>query len=75
MSLAELVAEALALPSHARAYLAETLLESLDYDEDFPISLAWMREIEQRCQQLDAGQVATSAVEQVFSDLRAQFGQ
>jgi putative addiction module component (TIGR02574 family) len=75
MSLAELITEALALPSHARAYLAETLLESLDHDEDFAISAAWLSEIKHRTEQLDEGLVAALPADQMFSELRVQFGQ
>ncbi len=53
----DIVDSALALPSNSRAYIAEVLLESLDFEEDFPISDEWLKEISKRCQQIDAGKV------------------
>ena len=72
MSLAELVTEALALPLHARAYLAEALLESLDYNEDFPVNTAWLREIQRRTEEIDGG-LAVLPAEQILSELRTQY--
>jgi len=40
-----------------RAYLAEILLESLDYEEDFPVSKEWLNEIRRRCEEIDKGKV------------------
>ena len=51
----DLVNEALALPEASRAFLAEKLLESLDYDEDFTVSDEWREEIRRRCKELDDG--------------------
>lgn len=47
----------LALPASSRAYLAEVLLESLDFEEDFPINEEWIKEIKSRCQEIDEGKV------------------
>lgn len=41
----DIIDSILALPANSRAYLAELLLESLDFEEDFPISEEWMKEI------------------------------
>jgi len=50
MSEVETITEkALKLSSPARACIAEILLESLDFEEDFPISEQWQREIMKRC--------------------------
>ena len=40
--------EALQLEPTTRAYVAEILLESLDFEEDFAISEEWMQEIRRR---------------------------
>ena len=40
-----------------RAYLAEILLESLDYEEDFEISKEWINVIKNRCCEIDNGTV------------------
>lgn len=53
----DIIDNILALPANSRAYLAELLLESLDFEEDFPITEEWMKEIKKRCQELDEGKV------------------
>jgi putative addiction module component (TIGR02574 family) len=70
----QLVSEALLLPSSSRAFLAEKLLESLDFEEDFEISDEWKAEIARRIRELDNGTATTVPAEQVFADLRARLG-
>lgn len=66
-TLEELTRNLLELPAEERARLAEILLESLDYEDDFPVSDEWKQEIQRRCQEIDSGQVklipADSALE------------
>jgi putative addiction module component (TIGR02574 family) len=68
--LAEITEEALALPSESRAFLAEKLLETLDFEQDFPVSDAWRAEIRNRCDELDSGAVKTIPAETVLSEIR-----
>jgi putative addiction module component (TIGR02574 family) len=56
--LEKLITEALQLPREARAFIAEKLLESLDFDEAFEVSPEWKDEIRRRCQELDEGRVS-----------------
>ena len=51
--------EALQLSASARAYLAETLLESLDGGEDFEVNDAWLAEAKQRGREIDSGRGRT----------------
>lgn len=44
-----ILGETLNLPSSSRDYIAEVLLESLDFEEGFPVDDAWRAEIEKRC--------------------------
>ncbi|MGA2660973.1 MAG: addiction module protein [Verrucomicrobiota bacterium] len=60
----------MALPSEARAYLAEKLLETLDFEEDFAVSDVWLKEIRKRCQELDAGKVQGLPAEPAIAELR-----
>ncbi len=60
--------QALELPSQARAFIAEKLLESLDYEEPFDLSSEWKEEIERRCRQIDQGQVQLTASDKVFTE-------
>jgi putative addiction module component (TIGR02574 family) len=68
--LAQITEEALALPSESRAFLAKKLLETLDFEQDFPISESWRAEIRKRCDDLDNGAVETIPAETVLSDIR-----
>jgi putative addiction module component (TIGR02574 family) len=60
--------QALELPSQVRAFIAEKLLESLDFEEPFDLSSEWKDEIARRCRQIDEGQVHLTAVDRVFAD-------
>ena len=65
--------KALRLSSPARAYIAELLLESLDYEEDFFISEVWIKEIKKRCQEIDSGIVRLIPGEEVFDRIREKY--
>jgi putative addiction module component (TIGR02574 family) len=52
---AEILKEALALPTEARAALAGSLLDSLDMDVDEDAEAAWGTEISRRVTELDSG--------------------
>ncbi len=69
-SLADLADEALALPTESRAYLAEKLLETLDFEDDFKVSDAWKAEARKRCHELDEGVVQSIPAEVVFGEIR-----
>ncbi|WKJ91156.1 addiction module protein [Methylomonas montana] len=65
--------QALKLAPAARAYIAEILIESLDYDEDFPVSEEWRQEIQKRCKEIDANSALLLDGEQVMAELRQRF--
>ena len=69
----DIIDEALTLPSNSRAYIAEVLLESLDFKEDFSVNDAWRAEIEKRCLEIDAGEVELIAGEEAMANLRDRF--
>ena len=69
-SVTELAEEALALPPESRAYLAEKLLETLDFEEDFAVDEAWLKEIRKRCQELDERKVQTIPADTAIAKLR-----
>ena len=64
---------ALKLPSTSRAYLAEVLLQSLDYEEDFPVSDDWIKEIHHRCHEIDEAQVQLITAEDAFDQLQKKY--
>jgi putative addiction module component (TIGR02574 family) len=72
MSLKELTQAAMTLPTEERAFLAEKLLSTLDFEEEFPVSEAWLAEVKRRCEELDAGIAETIPAEEVFAQLRSE---
>lgn len=70
MSIQELEAEALKLPVHERARLAEALIASLDEEDE--IADAWTEEAERRYEELRSGAVEGIPSEDVFSRLRSR---
>ena len=56
---AELLKEALALPTEARAALAGSLLDSLDTHVDEDAEASWATEVNRRVAELDSGAVKT----------------
>jgi putative addiction module component (TIGR02574 family) len=69
----EIAEKALKLPSTARAFLAEMLLESLDYEEDFPISDEWIQEIQARCREIEEGSVQLISAEDALAQLQEKY--
>ena len=53
MNIETITEQALKLEPALRADIAEILLESLDYEEDFIVSEAWRQEIQKRCKEID----------------------
>lgn len=70
MSVQEIEAEALKLPSHERARLAEVLIGSLDEEDE--IAQAWADEAERRYEELRSGAVESVPAEEVFARIRAR---
>jgi putative addiction module component (TIGR02574 family) len=70
MSIQELEAEVLKLPSHERARIAEALIASLDEEDE--ISSAWADEAERRDQELRSGNRKGVPAEEVFSRIRTR---
>lgn len=65
--------EAMQLEPTTRAFIAETLLESLDFEENFEISAAWQEEIRRRCEEIDSGKAKLVDSEIVFAELRKRY--
>lgn len=74
MSVEQLVDEALALPSEARALLADRLVESLDPAEDGYLRELWLREAKRRMDEARRGEVQTVSAEAVFAEVRQAIG-
>jgi putative addiction module component (TIGR02574 family) len=69
----KILEEAMQLEPSTRALIAETLLESLDFGEDFEVSQAWREEIQRRCEQIDRGEVELIDSDTVMAELRKQY--
>jgi hypothetical protein len=69
----EITEKALLLSSNARAHLAEVLLESLDYEEDFAISPEGLAEIRLRCEEIDRGEVELLSGDEALAGLKLKY--
>ncbi len=67
MTIDQLENEALKLPQHERARLAQRLISSLD--EDIEVEQAWYDEAERRLAELDSGEAVEVPAEEVFRSL------
>jgi len=70
----KIVAEALSLPPHARAFVAERLIESLDAIPGSELSVAWREEVRRRCREVDQGAVDLRGATEVFAKAYAALG-
>ena len=61
-----IVKQTLELPSQVRAFIAERLLESLDFEEPFEVGREWKNEITKRCRQIDQRNVELIAGDKIF---------
>lgn len=65
--------EAVQLEPTARVFIAETLLESLDLDQDFPVSQEWREEIRRRCAEIDGDKATLLDGAMVINELREKY--
>jgi len=65
--------EAMQLEPTTRAFIAETLLESLDLDQNFPVSQEWLEEIRRRCAEIDSGKANLFDGAMVINELREKY--
>ena len=73
MNIETITEQALKLEPALRAYLAEIQLESLDYEENFYLSVAWQQEIQKRCDEIDADPSILIDGESVMSEFRQRY--
>ena len=64
---------AMQLEPTARAFIAETLLESLDLEQDYPVSAEWMEEIRRRCADIDSGKATLLDGDTIINELREKY--
>lgn len=63
----KIVTEALSLSPHARAFVAERLIESLDAGPGEELSQAWRDEVRRRCREMDEGSIQLREAADVFA--------
>lgn len=73
LTVEQIAEEALALPSEARALLADRLVESLDPAEDGYIQQLWMAEARQRRDDVRNGRVQTIPGDEALAQVRRTF--
>ncbi len=73
MTIETIAEQALSLAPQSRACLAEILLESLDYEEDFALSEAWRQEIQKRCKEIDSNPGILIDGEQFIAELKQRY--
>jgi len=65
----EIVNQALKQSKKQRAFIAETLINSLDTEIDDDVEIAWQIEIDKRLKDIDSGKVKCISWEEVRSRL------
>ena len=73
MSIEQLAEEALALPSEARALLADRLAESLDPADDDHFRKVWAAEALRRRDEVREGRVQTIPGDEALAHIRQKF--
>ena len=73
MNIETITEQALKLEPALRAYIAEILLESLDYEEDFIVSDAWRHEIQKRWKEIDTNPSLLIDSEQFIAELKQRY--
>ena len=73
MNIETITEQALKLEPTLRAYVAEILLESLDYEEDFIVSEAWRQEIQKRCKEIDNNPSLLIDGEKFMTELKQRY--
>ena len=73
MNIETITEQALKLEPTLRAYVAEILLESLDYEEDFIVSDAWRQEIQKRCKEIDDNPSLLIDGEKFMTELKQRY--
>jgi putative addiction module component (TIGR02574 family) len=72
MTAEKLVSEALQMPNTVRAFVAERIIESLDFGSDVDLSPEWKAEIDKRCREMDEGAVSLIDADEVFKKAYAR---
>ena len=64
--------KALTLSIEERSWLAESLFDSLRTDEERAIEAEWLKEVERRIDDFEAGRVKAIPADEVFCELKTK---
>lgn len=70
LSIEQLTEEILSLPSASRAFLAEKIVESLEFDTDPEIQAVWVTEAKKRRDEIRDGDVQPIPGEEALAQVR-----
>ena len=73
MNIETITEQALKLEPPLRAYIAEILLESLDYEEDVTVSEAWRQEIQKRCKEINTNPSLLISGKEFMTELKQRY--
>ncbi|MBD2446985.1 addiction module protein [Nostoc sp. FACHB-152] len=70
LSIEQLTEEILSLPSASRVFLAEKIIESLEFDTDPTIQAAWTSEAKMRRDEIRSGSVQSIPGDEALAQVR-----
>jgi len=73
MNIETITEQALNIDPTSRAYLAEILLDSMDYEEDISVSETWRQLIQKRCKEIDANPAVLIDGEKFIAELKQRY--
>lgn len=74
MTVEQILKEIALMPAPTRAFIAEKILEMLDFEEQINLSPEWIHLIEQRTADIDAGVVQMVKADEVMNQIWAELG-
>ncbi|MDD5261707.1 MAG: addiction module protein [Methylacidiphilales bacterium] len=74
MSFEEVIDQALTLPLEQRSRLASVLINSLECNDDAPLSPQWLQEIKKRARELENGSVEGLSLQDFENYVEKQLG-
>jgi hypothetical protein len=74
MTVEQILKEIASMPAPTRAFIAEKILEMLDFEEQINLSPEWMQLIKQRAEDIDVGLVQMVNADEVMTGIWADLG-
>ncbi|MFZ0544877.1 MAG: addiction module protein [Candidatus Promineifilaceae bacterium] len=74
MTVEQILKEIASMPAPTRAFIAEKILEMLDFEEQINLSPEWIHLIQQRTADIDVGVVQMVEADEVMNHIWAELG-